>query len=92
MFLRGTQLAQLTEEYELLASNSEKIAVDLKRKQESLDEIEATYKQAKERAKEAELMLDYEARQKVLTDELAWAKVGEVEDVCPGLYPFAHLS
>ncbi|KAL8287641.1 hypothetical protein RQP46_003499 [Phenoliferia psychrophenolica] len=80
MFLRGTQLAQLTEEYELLASNTEKIAAELVRKKESLGEIEDTYSEAKERAKEAELAQGHQERLKALKDELAWVKVGEVEN------------
>lgn len=55
--------------------------MQLARKQASLAEIEESYSDAKDAAKEAELAQSHQQRQTELHDELAWAKVGEVEDV-----------
>lgn len=85
-FLRGTQLAQLTEEYEQIRANTEQMDDSLSRKKEVLPEIKEAYRRAKERAKEAKAAIAQEGNLQTLKDQLVWAYVVEVEKVRSYLY------
>lgn len=79
-FLRGTQLAQLTEEYEQIRSNTETMEEALSRKKEVLPELKEAYKRAKDRAKEAQAAIEQEGNLAKLKNQLIWSYVEEVED------------
>ncbi|BGP23866.1 DNA repair protein rad18 [Rhodotorula toruloides] len=79
-FLRGTQLAQLTEEYEQIRANTEQMEAALQRKMEVLPELKDAYRRAKERAKEAQAAIEQQGNLQKLKDQLAWSYVKEVED------------
>ncbi|GAA5938070.1 hypothetical protein JCM10213_000824 [Rhodosporidiobolus nylandii] len=78
-FLRGTQLAQLTMEYEQIRSNTEQMEEALGRKKEVLPELKEAYRRAKERAREAKQAMQQEENLQTLKDEQVWAYVAEVE-------------
>lgn len=80
-FLRGTQLAQLTEEYEQIRSNTEAMDEALQNKRERVPELKEAYRKAKERAKSAQLAWDQKKSLEPLRNQLAWACVDEVEKV-----------
>lgn len=80
-FLRGTQLAQLTEEYEQIRSNTEAMDEALQNKRERVPELKEAYRRAKERAKAAQLAWDQQQSLEPLRNQLAWACVDEVEKV-----------
>lgn len=80
-FLRGTQLAQLTEEYEQIRSNTETMDEALTRKREIVPELKDAYRKAKDRAKSAQLAWDQKQSLGPLRDQLAWACVDEIEEV-----------
>lgn len=80
-FLRGTQLAQLTDEYEQIRSNTETMDEVLARKRETIPELKAAYRNAKDRAKTAQLAVDQQKNLDALQDQLAWAFVDESEKV-----------
>ncbi|KAM0745665.1 P-loop containing nucleoside triphosphate hydrolase protein [Meredithblackwellia eburnea MCA 4105] len=79
-FLRGTQLAQLTEEYEKLRNNTEVIEEIYHKKKDGVEDLKAAYKVAKARAKEAELAIKQGEAVDKLKDELAWSWVAETEE------------
>ncbi|KAK4698958.1 structural maintenance of chromosomes protein 6, partial [Phenoliferia sp. Uapishka_3] len=78
-FLQGTQLAQLTEEYEAIRANFEMMSDALERKKEVLPELETACKCAKKRWNEAQAAIDKQKKLDVLKDELTWVHVGEME-------------
>ncbi|GAA6012114.1 hypothetical protein JCM10207_005133 [Rhodosporidiobolus poonsookiae] len=78
-FLRGTQLAQLTQEYELLRANTEQMQDVHNRKAELLPDIKEKYRKAKERAKEAKAAAAQQDNLQKLKDEMTWAYVAQVE-------------
>ncbi|GAA6008829.1 hypothetical protein JCM11491_003798 [Sporobolomyces phaffii] len=79
-FLRGTQLAQLTEEYEQIRANTETMEEALQRKREIIPELKQAYQRAKERAKEAKAAMAQQANLGLLKDQLVWSYVAEVEN------------
>lgn len=80
-FLRGTQLAQLTEEYEVIRTNMEHMSVTLDRKKAVVPELKEAYKKAKEKATEAKAAVNQKEKVEELKNELAWAYVEEIETV-----------
>ncbi|GAA5854087.1 hypothetical protein JCM9279_004378 [Rhodotorula babjevae] len=78
-FLRGTQLAQLNEEYEQIRSNTETMEEALGRKQEVLPELKDAYRQAKERATDARAAIEQQGNLANLKNQLAWSFVDEIE-------------
>ncbi|GAA5902360.1 hypothetical protein JCM6882_000510 [Rhodosporidiobolus microsporus] len=78
-FLRGTQLAQLTEEYEQIRHHTEQMEEALARKKEVLPELKDAYRRAKERAKDAQAAVAQQENLETLKNQLAWAYVEEVE-------------
>jgi vacuolar-type H+-ATPase subunit I/STV1 len=80
-FLRGTQLAQLTEEYEQIRANTETMEEALTRKREVIPELKDAYKRAKDRYKEAQAALEQKNNLDKLKNQLAWSYVEEMEEV-----------
>ncbi|TNY22116.1 RecF/RecN/SMC [Rhodotorula diobovata] len=78
-FLRGTQLAQLTEEYEQIRNNTETMEEALGRKQEVLPELKDAYRRAKDRAKDAKAAITQQGNLSGLKNQLAWSFVDEIE-------------
>ncbi|GAA5878570.1 hypothetical protein JCM1840_007454 [Sporobolomyces johnsonii] len=78
-FLRGTQLAQLTEEYEQIRANVEMMEEALQRKKDVLPELKEAYRRAKERAKEAEAAVEQQGNLQTLKDQLVWSYVDDIE-------------
>ncbi|GAA5889489.1 hypothetical protein JCM8208_001041 [Rhodotorula glutinis] len=78
-FLRGTQLAQLTEEYEQIRTNTETMEEALGRKQEVLPELKDAYRQARERATDARAAIEQQGSLTTLKNQLAWSFVAEIE-------------
>ncbi|KAI5475018.1 hypothetical protein MNV49_002076, partial [Pseudohyphozyma bogoriensis] len=79
-FLRGTQLAQLTEEYEVIRANTESMEEQLSKKKTVIPELKEAYKRAKARLTEAEAAIGQQGKVAKLKNELAWAYVVEVEE------------
>lgn len=80
-FLRGTQLAQLTTEYEVIRVNLEQMNDNLRRKTESIPEIKEKYKRAKQRATEATAAIGQQDKIELLKYEIAWSYVNDTESV-----------
>lgn len=78
--MRGTQLHQLTEEYEAIQSNVEHVHEALHRKKQVLPELREAYLKAKNRAKEAEAAINQQEKLEKLQSELVWSYVDESED------------
>lgn len=79
-FLRGTQLHQLTEEYEAIQANVEQMDDALRRKKQILPELREAYIKAKERAREATAAINQQEKLESLKEELVWSYVDENEE------------
>lgn len=83
-FLKGTQLAQLSEEYEVCLENINITAKVLSQKKLALPDLKARFEEAKARFQEASKALEQKKKVDDLKKELAWAHVGtkqkEMED------------
>ncbi|CAK5284121.1 unnamed protein product [Mycena citricolor] len=83
-FLKGTQLSQLSEEYETCMANISTTAKVLAQKKEALPDLEQALKEANARFEEADWARQQAQRVDELKKELAWAHVNvkekEVED------------
>ncbi|KDE07849.1 hypothetical protein MVLG_01943 [Microbotryum lychnidis-dioicae p1A1 Lamole] len=78
-FLKGTQLAQLTEEYETIQTNTQTMQAAVDKKQEIIPDLKDAYKRAKERAKDAEAAVGQQDKLEQLKNRLAWCGVDEAE-------------
>lgn len=78
--MKGTQLAQLTDEYEVIRSNTETMQELLDKKREVVPEIKEAFRQAKAKAKDAEAALQQRDRLVEFKNLLAWTYVSEVEE------------
>ncbi|SCV71036.1 BQ2448_3798 [Microbotryum intermedium] len=78
-FLKGTQLAQLTEEYETIQTNTQTMQAAVDKKQEIIPDLKDAYKRAKERAKDAEAAVGQQDKLEQLKNRLAWCGVEEAE-------------
>ena len=79
-FLRGTQLHQLTEEYEAIQANVTQMDDALRRKKQVLPELREAYIKAKNRAKEASAAISQQEKLEELKNDLVWSYVDEAED------------
>ncbi|KAH9980223.1 hypothetical protein BGW80DRAFT_1274148 [Lactifluus volemus] len=83
-FLRGTQLSQLSEEYETCLENISQTSKVLMRKKEAIPDLQAHYKEVLTRFEEASKAREQRHKADELTKELAWAHVatkqGEVTE------------
>lgn len=75
-FLRGTQLSQLSEEYELALENITKTAKLLSVKKEALPDLRARLREVTARYEEAAKAREQKKKVDDLKKELAWAHVG----------------
>ncbi|KAH9926088.1 P-loop containing nucleoside triphosphate hydrolase protein [Amylocystis lapponica] len=78
-FLRGTQLSQLSEEYQTCLENISQTQKVLKRKSEVIPDLEDALKEASTRFEEAAKAREQRHRADELKKELAWAHVATKE-------------
>ncbi|KAI0916775.1 hypothetical protein AcW1_007861 [Taiwanofungus camphoratus] len=79
-FLRGTQLSQLSEEYQTCLENIGQTQKVLKRKSEAIPELEEALEEATARFQEAAKAREQRHKADELKKELAWAHVASKED------------
>ncbi|KAI0755297.1 P-loop containing nucleoside triphosphate hydrolase protein [Daedaleopsis nitida] len=79
-FLKGTQLSQLSEEYQTCMENISQTAKVLKRKAAVLPDLESAYIEVKERYEEAKRAREQRHKADELKKELAWAHVAAKEE------------
>ena len=80
-FLKGTQLTQLSEEYETCLENIGKTTRTLQLKREELPELEKAFREADARNKEATKARAKQSELASYKRELAWAHVKTKEEV-----------
>ena len=80
-FLKGTQLRQLSEEYEVIKENIEKTDKILQQKKEVIPDLDRAFRDASNRYKEAEKARAQADKAEELKKELAWAHVAAKERV-----------
>ncbi|KAI0081596.1 P-loop containing nucleoside triphosphate hydrolase protein [Panus rudis PR-1116 ss-1] len=78
-FLRGTQLQQLSDEYEICLENINQTQKVLLHKSEAIPDLEEAFAEAEARFKEAKKARDQKRRVDELKNELAWAHVNAKE-------------
>ena len=81
LFLKGTQLRQLSEEYELCRENTSKTEKILALKKEELPDLKRNADAAQARVKGAQKAMATRDRLQELNQEKAWAHVAEKEAV-----------
>ncbi|KIL59060.1 hypothetical protein M378DRAFT_85587 [Amanita muscaria Koide BX008] len=74
-FLKGTQLQQLSEEYDLCYEHINQTAKVLARKREAIPDLRSSLREATARYEEANRAREQKKRADELTKELAWAHV-----------------
>lgn len=79
-FLRGTQLAQLSQEYDLVQNNIQVIANSLAQKKEVIPEMKQGVMDAKQKVDLLEEAAEYEKVMHKLESEQAWRHVANKED------------
>lgn len=79
--MKGTQLQQLTGEYETIAASLAVTADILERKRVIIPELKLAYKKAKDKATAAKAAMGNQGRVEKLQVELAWAFADEHEGV-----------
>lgn len=78
-WLVGTQLKQLTHEYEAIRANTEVMQELLDKKREHIPDLKEAYRQAKLKAKDAEAAANQRNKLAELQNMLAWSYVEETE-------------
>jgi hypothetical protein len=79
-FLRGTQLSQLSDEYDTCLENITQTSKVLAQKREALPDLRTAFKEAKVRFEEASKARDQRHKADELKKELAWAHVAAKEE------------
>ncbi|KZV67077.1 P-loop containing nucleoside triphosphate hydrolase protein [Peniophora sp. CONT] len=79
-FLKGTQLSQLSEEYQTCMENVQRMQSIIETKRGAIDDLESAYKEASMRFKEAQTAREHRHKIDRLKKELAWAHVKTKED------------
>ncbi|KAL1918810.1 uncharacterized protein VTP21DRAFT_2832 [Calcarisporiella thermophila] len=79
-FLKGTQLAQLAEDYEIIRQTIDITKAGIKRKKEVFPEMLNAAKEAEERYKQMAKARDLELQVQTLKNEMCWAQVEEKEN------------
>lgn len=79
LFLKGTLLTQLKEEYDLIRENCSKTKAVLGKKKENIEELEMRYKDAEARHQKAQNLADAQDAIRELKREMAWAHVADKE-------------
>ena len=85
-FLKGTQLSQLSDEYEICVANIRQTAKILDQKSRMLPDLLSAAQAAEDRFKEAEKAVELQKKIDRLKNELVWAHVKEKRDVSPAQY------
>ena len=80
-FLKGTQLSQLSEEYQTCMENISQTAKVLQRKQEVIPDLQEAYNEAYARFEEAEKAREQRHKADELKKELAWSHVAAKKEV-----------
>ncbi|EJT99973.1 P-loop containing nucleoside triphosphate hydrolase protein [Dacryopinax primogenitus] len=80
-FLRGTQLLQLSLEYELIRENNNRMGQVIGQKKEVIPELEKEADEARNRFQEAEKARDQRNRLDTLMEEKAWSIIFDKEKV-----------
>lgn len=80
-FLRGTQLSQLSEEYDACLDNINQTKKVLHQKKQVLPDLRATFKEASVRFEEASKAREQRCKVDELKKELAWAHVAAKQTV-----------
>lgn len=80
-FLKGTQLAQLVEEYDTITSSLETTTEIYDRKSLIIPELKLQYKRAKERSNASKAAIGMQGKIDAMALELGWAFADEQEDV-----------
>jgi structural maintenance of chromosomes protein 6 len=80
-FLKGTQLSQLTDEYDTCLENIDQTTKVLQQKKEAIPDLKAAFKEASTRFQEASKAREQKKKADELKKELAWAHVKTKEDV-----------
>ncbi|KAF5369472.1 hypothetical protein D9758_002614 [Tetrapyrgos nigripes] len=84
LFLRGTLLSQLSEEYEICLENTQSTQRILEQKRTLLPELNERRKEAQLRLDEAKKALDQKERIHLLRQEMAWALVNSKQEELEG--------
>ncbi|KAG6919641.1 hypothetical protein DXG01_003505 [Tephrocybe rancida] len=80
LFLRGTQLSQLEEEYQICLNHVKRTTQVLEQKEEALPDLKAAFNDASVRFEEAEKAREQQGKVDELRHELTWARVKSKED------------
>lgn len=80
-FLKGTQLEQLLEEYQVLFHQTQALQQITRTKKDRLEELKEKMKEAHAAWKEIEQARNVESNIRKLKNELAWTHVVEIERV-----------
>jgi structural maintenance of chromosomes protein 6 len=80
-FLRGTQLSQLSDEYDTCFDNINQTAKVLQQKREVIPDLKSAFKEASIRFEEASKAREQKKKADDLKKELAWAHVAAKENV-----------
>lgn len=80
LFLKGTQLQQLSDEYSVTLENIQSTSKVLEQKKEAIPDLRVALQEAKRRFEEAENARKQKAKQDDLKKELAWAHVKTKEN------------
>ena len=79
--MKGTQLAQLLDEYETITNSLETTTEILERKSAIVPELKLAYKRAKDRANDSKTAMGMQGKIEALNVELGWAYVDEQAEV-----------
>ncbi|KAI0647716.1 P-loop containing nucleoside triphosphate hydrolase protein [Trametes meyenii] len=92
-FLKGTQLSQLSEEYQTCMENISQTSKVLKRKAEVLPDLEEALSEVRARWDEAQKAVEQKTKADELKKELAWAHVASKQDeLTQQLNGVAHIN
>ncbi|KAF7768000.1 hypothetical protein Agabi119p4_7243 [Agaricus bisporus var. burnettii] len=80
LFMKGTQLQQLSDEYSITLENVRSTSKILEQKKEAIPDLRAAAQEAKRRFDEAENARKQKAKQDDLKKEMAWAHVQNKQD------------
>jgi structural maintenance of chromosomes protein 6 len=80
--LRGTQLTQLSDEYDACLENISQTTKILQKKKEVIPDLKAAFKEASARFQEASKAREQKQKADDLKKELAWAHVANKKGVC----------
>ena len=79
--MRGTQLTQLSEEYDLLHENITQTSRVLQQKKQAIPDLRTAFREATLRFEEASKAREQKRKADELKKEMAWAHVAAKEDV-----------